>query len=174
MNPTISISIIAALGNKNELGKDNTLLWNLPLDMKHFRDTTRGHAVIMGRKTFESIGKPLPSRQNIVITRDATYSMDGITVAHSFDEALEKIDTAKYPGEVFIIGGAQIYRDALSKADTLYITHIHKEFPLADTFFPTIDPNMFTESSRETHYKDAQHGYDYDFVTYKKITNKLN
>ncbi len=174
MNTAIKLGIIAGMGNKNELGKDNTLLWNLPLDMKYFRDITRGHAVIMGRRTFESIidslGKPLPNRQNIVITKDDAYTVEGVTIAHSFDEALEKIDAEKYEGEVFVIGGAQIYTEGMNYADTLYITHVHKEFPDADTFFPTINPHIFTETSRETHYKDAQHGYDYDFVIYKKRT----
>ncbi len=172
MNPTISIALIAALGNKNELGKDNALLWNMPSDMQHFRDITRGHVVIMGRKTFESIlgtlGKPLPGRQNIVITRDTAYAPIGADVAHSFSEALESIDTEKYPGEVFVIGGAQIYTDTLPYADTLYITHIDGDFPTADTFFPTIDSHLFTEISREKHIRDDQHIYDYDFVVYKK------
>jgi dihydrofolate reductase len=173
MNTATSIAIIAALGNKNELGKDNTLLWDMPLDMKHFRDTTRNHAIIMGRKTFESIGKPLPGRQNIVITRDTNYTAKNTTIAYSLIDALEKVDTEKYPNEVFVIGGAQIYAEALTYAKTLYITHIHADFPTADTFFPNIDTNIFTEFSREVHTKDEQHGYDYDFVIYKKINSNL-
>lgn len=168
----MNIAILAGIGANNELGKDNELLWHLPLDMKHFRDITRDHAVIMGRKTFESIistlGKPLPNRQNIVITRDISYTAQGITIAHSFEEALEKVDKEKYPGEVFNIGGAQIYAEGLPYTDTLYITHVHGDFPLADTFFPTIDPTLFTEVTREVHAKDETHAYDFDFVTYKK------
>ncbi len=164
----MKISIIAAIGTHSELGKDNELMWNLPSDMLHFRETTRGHVVIMGRKTFESIGKALPGRQNIIITRDKSYEAEGVTLAHSLTEALENVDTQMYPGEVFIIGGAQIYAEALALADTLYITHIDKEFPLADTFFPEIDSAVFEEISREHHKHDDRHAYAYDFVQYKK------
>lgn len=164
----MKISIIAAVGTHNELGKDNELIWNLPSDMLHFRETTRGHVVIMGRKTFESIGKPLPGRQNIIITRDTTYRTEGADIAHSLTEALEKVDKENYPEEVFIIGGAQIYTEALALADMLYITHIDKEFPQADTFFPTFDAEIFIETSREHHDQDERHAYPYDFVQYKK------
>ncbi len=168
MNTATSIAIIAAIGNKNELGKDNTLLWNLPFDMKYFRDTTRGHAVIMGRRTCESIGKPLPNRQNIVVTRDMNYTPTGIEIAHSFTEALKKVENEKYPGEVFIIGGAQIYKEGLDLAETLYLTHVHADFPDADTFFPLIDMTIWKKVREEKHFKDTEHVYDYDFVVYKK------
>ncbi len=164
----MKISIIVAVGAHNELGKDNELMWHLPSDMLHFRETTRGHVVIMGRKTFESIGKPLPGRQNIIITRDTTYRIEGADIAHSLTEALEKADMENYPEEVFIIGGAQIYTEALAIADTLYITHINKEFPQADTFFPDWSKAEFTEVSREHHDQDERHAYPYDFVQYEK------
>ncbi len=164
----MNIAILAGIGMNNELGKENALLWHLPLDMKHFRDLTRDHAVIMGRKTFDSIGKPLPSRQNIVITRDTAYTAEGVTLAHSFDEALEKVDRDKYPGTVFNIGGAQIYTEGMNYADTLYVTHVHKEFSDADTFFPKIDQTIWEKIAEEKHIKDEQHVYDYDFVIYKK------
>ncbi len=164
----MKISIIAGIGAQNELGQNNTLLWNIPNDMKHFRDTTRGHAVIMGRKTFESIGRLLPNRQNIVITRDTDYTAPGAVIVHSLNEALEKADMENYPEEVFVIGGAQIYTEALPLADRLYITHIHQDFPAADTFFPHWDNTLLKEVSREHHKKDEEHNYDYDFVQYKK------
>lgn len=165
----MKISIIAAIGKHNELGKNNTLLWDLPNDMAHFREKTRGHIIIMGRKTFESIGKPLPGRQNIVITTDPHYSEAGVTVAHSYEEALTRCDFANYPDEVFVIGGAQIYTQALPTADTLYITHVDGEFN-ADTFFPEIDTTVWKEASRESHSPDQYHQYGYSFGEYKKET----
>lgn len=160
----MTLSIIAAIGQNNELGKDNKLLWDLPADMKHFRETTRGHAVIMGRKTFESIGHPLPNRRNIVITRDALYKKEGIEIAHSVDEALEFFKDSNE--EIFCIGGADIYTQAIPKADTLYITHVAGAFD-ADTFFPPID-SQWKEVSREIRHKDNEHSYDIRFTMYKK------
>ena len=116
------ISIIAAIGKNNELGKNNTLIWSMPADMKFFRDTTRGHTVIMGRKTFESIGKPLPNRKNIVITRDKNYKKDGIEIVNSLNEAINLTIPNE---EVFVIGGGEIYKQAIEIADKLYITHIN-------------------------------------------------
>lgn len=137
----ISISIIAAIGSNRELGKDNALLWHIPEDMRRFRDLTSGHVVIMGRKTFQSIGKPLPNRINIVITSDGHFSQKGIIVVHSINEALEQ---AKKHGksEVFIIGGGQIYNQALPIVHKLYLTIVESSYP-ADTFFP--DYKIFTK-----------------------------
>lgn len=159
------LSLIAAIGKNNEIGKNNTLLWNLPADMKHFRDTTRGHAVIMGRKTFESIGRPLPDRQNIVITRDTNWHADGVTIVYSLDEALKLFKDVSE--EVFVIGGAQIYTEAMCHADRLDITHIDKIFD-ADTFFPSIDKTLWHEVSRESHAPDEQNLLPYAFVAYEK------
>ncbi len=160
------LSLIAAIGKNNELGFDNKLLWNMPADMKHFRDTTSGHPVIMGRKTFESIGQPLPNRRNIVITRDMNYKNEGSEVFHSLDESLELFVNSDE--EVFCIGGAEIYKLALSKADRLYITKIDADFE-ADTFFPEIDGNDFSEESREHHTPDEKNKFPYTFLVYKKI-----
>lgn len=165
----MKISIIAAIGKHNELGKNNALLWNLPNDMTYFREKTRGHIIIMGRKTFESIGKPLPGRQNIVITTDPHYHQTSVTVAHSYEEALTLCDFENYPDEVFVIGGAQIYTQALPTAQTLYITHVDGTFE-ADTFFPKIDTAVWTEVSRENHAPDQYHQYGYSFDEYKKET----
>ncbi len=161
----MTLSIIAAIGTNNELGKDNQLLWNLPEDMKHFRETTRGHTVIMGRKTFESIGRPLPNRRNIVITRDTTYTHPGIEVVHSLKEAYDLIGATDE--EVFIIGGAQLYSEAILRADKLYITHVDGSFE-ADTFFPEISCEDWERVTTESHMRDNEHAHDYTFTIYQK------
>lgn len=133
------VSIIAALGEKTRaLGKNNQLLWRLPEDLKYFKQTTLGHAVIMGRKTYESIGKPLPSRTNIVVTRTPTYKAEGCKVVGSLDDALKYAQALTNPGspELFIIGGADIYAQALPKADRLYLTLVDDPGEGADVFFP--------------------------------------
>lgn len=159
------LSLIAGIGKNNELGKDNKLLWDLPSDMKFFRETTSGHPVIMGRKTFESIGRPLPKRRNIIITRDTTYTHEGIEVVHSIDEALALF--ANTDEEVFVIGGAEIYKQSLPFADKLYITEVEKEFD-ADAFFPAFDKAHWALSSRDSRPADEQHEVPYAFVTYIK------
>ncbi len=169
------LSLIAGIGKNNELGLGNLLLWDLPRDMKHFRDTTKGHAVIMGRKTFESIGRPLPNRRNIVITRDTSYMKDGIEVANSLEEALRlaSLDQGKNfeenqeEIEVFVIGGAEIYKQAITKAGRLYITHVNSVFD-ADAFFPAIDANFWKETKREHYDADVENNVPMDFVVYEK------
>lgn len=126
------ISLIAAIASGNRaLGKDNKLIYQIPEDLKRFRELTGGHAIIMGRKTYESIGRPLPNRTNIVITRDPNFSADGVQVVHSLGEALQLAQG----GEVFIIGGGQIYQEAINLADKLYLTVVEGN-PEADTYFP--------------------------------------
>ncbi len=171
------ISLIAAIGKNNELGKGNDLLWKLPADIKYFKEKTSGHTVIMGRKTFESIGRPLPNRQNIVITRDTNYIPTGVEIVHSLNEALKiasleqgkKFEENQEEVEIFIIGGAQIYAEAMEKANKLYITHIEAEDKDADAFFPEIIPIVFGEISRETHTPDEKNPLPYAFVEYKKF-----
>ena len=158
------ISLIAAIGKNNELGKGNELLWSMPADMKHFKETTSGHPVIMGRKTYESIGKALPNRRNIIITRNESYSAEGIEISHSLEKALRQ---AQDKQEVFIIGGAEIYTQAMPYADKLYITHIDAEDKKADSFFPPIEKE-WRETSREEHKADKKNPYDYTFVVYEK------
>lgn len=160
------ISLIAAIGKNNELGKGNTLLWHMPADMKFFRETTRGHTVIMGRKTFESLKGPLPKRKNIVITRDKAYKAEGIDVVHSLKEALQE---AQGESEVFIIGGAEIYKQSMDFADKLYITHINASDKDADTFFPEIIPIVWNETSHIKHKKDSENPFDYTFSIYEKF-----
>lgn len=139
----MKVSMIAAIGRNRELGKDNKIPWSIPEDSKWFREKTAGHVVIMGRKTYESIGQPLPKRFNIIVTRDPKYIVQGAVVVHSLDEAIQ-LGKEKEPSvadayakepEVFIMGGAQIYQEGLPYADRLYITKIDQEFD-ADAFFP--------------------------------------
>ncbi len=159
------ISIIAALAENRVIGVNNTLPWRLPNDLKHFRRLTTGHAIIMGRRNHESIGKPLPERTNIVITRNHDYRAPGCLVAHSLDEALKMADD---DAEVFVIGGAEIYRAALARADRLYLTRVHAEVQ-GDTFFPEFDRNEWRESACERHAADERHAYAYSFVVLERI-----
>lgn len=164
------LSIISAIANNNEIGRKNELLWNLPIDMKHFKETTTGHPVIMGQKTFESIGRPLPNRRNIVLTLDKDFKGEGIEVYYSIED-LEKAlnESLGENEEAFIIGGGQIYKLFINKADRLYITHVDAEFPDADTLFPTIDPDKWEKSSEDKHVKDEKNIYDCNFVIYNRI-----
>ncbi len=159
------ISIIAALAENRVIGVNNTLPWRLPNDLKHFRRLTTGHAIIMGRKNYESIGKPLPERTNIVVTRNRDYRVDGCLIAHSLDEALR---LAGDDPEIFIIGGAEIYREALPFADRLYLTRVHAAVK-GDTFFPEIDNNNWKETACEHHAADEKHAYAYSFVVLERV-----
>ncbi|HUC88760.1 MAG TPA: dihydrofolate reductase [Candidatus Paceibacterota bacterium] len=163
------LSIISAIGKNNEIGKGNTLLWDLPADMKHFRETTKGHTVIMGQKTFESIGQPLPNRRNIVLTKDKSFNKEGIETVYSLEELFDLLEkTEGKNSESFIIGGGQIYRLFLNKADKLYITHVNESFPDADTFFPIIDMTMWEEIKSEKYKSDNLNKYDLEFAVYNK------
>lgn len=158
------LSIIAAIGQNRELGKNNRLLWDIPEDMEYFRAKTRGHAVIMGRKTYKSIGHALPGRPNIVITRDETFTTpDGCFIVHSFDEAI-RLGQEKEQEELFIIGGANIYAQAIDSADKLYITQVHQTFPEADTFFPDYTKFSNVVAKRE----GSGNGYTYTFLELTK------
>ncbi len=137
------LSLIAVIGVNRELGKDDKLLWHIPGDLPRFKKLTTGHPVILGRKTFQSIGRPLPERTNIVITRDLSFAPAGVTVVHSLDEALEQAKVAPGAEEIFVIGGGQIYAAAIDRADRLYLTVVDKLAPDADTFFP--DYSRFSE-----------------------------
>lgn len=161
------ISLIAAIGKNNELGKGNTLLWNMPTDMKYFRETTKGHSVIMGRKTFESLGQALPNRRNVVITRDVNYEKKDVEIVHSLKEALDLFKNKDE--EIFVIGGGDIYKQALPFADRLYITHVAAEDKDADAFFPEIIPVVWNEVSHEEHQKDGKNPFNYTFSVYEKF-----
>ena len=157
------ITIIAAISENYALGKDNRLLWHLPDDFKRFKKVTSGHHVIMGRKTFESIGKKaLPKRTNIIISSQKSYDASCIVLADSLPTALRIAQTDDNP---YILGGGMIYKEAMQYADKLDITLVHHTFD-ADTFFPKIDAKVWKEVSREFHPKDERHNYDFSFVSY--------
>lgn len=154
------ISIIVALAENRVIGRRNTLPWRLPNDLKHFRRLTTGHAVIMGRKNYESIGKLLPERTNIIVTRNAGYAVPGAHVVHSLETAYA---AAADDNEIFVIGGAEIYRAALPRAGRLYLTLVHAPVP-GDTFFPDFDRNEWREVECVRHEADEKHAYAYSFV----------
>lgn len=129
------VSIICCIGENLAIGKNNQLLWKIPEDLQHFKKITEGHAVIMGRKTFESIGKALPDRINIVVTKDPEFKKEGVLIAHSLEDALRLASLAQGDDELFIIGGGQVYKEAIFLADKLYLT-IVEDSPEADTYFP--------------------------------------
>ena len=143
------VSHIVAASENNIIGTDKKLPWNIPEDMKFFRDTTKGHALIMGRKTFESLGSPLPHRLNVVVTRGKDYTATGAIVTHSIEEALGvcKDHVKKHGNEIFIIGGGEIYKQSMETVDRIYMTRIHQSFE-GDTEYPTINPNHFREVDR--------------------------
>lgn len=157
------LSAIVAIARDGAIGKNGDLLWHLSADLKHFKAITMGHSIVMGRKTFESFPKgALPGRQNIVVTRNADYHPENVTIAHSIDDAIAK---AEMPGEVMIIGGAQIYAATIGMVDTIYLTRVDAEFPDADTFFPTLNPDEWEQSDVERHEADDRNPLPYTFLT---------
>jgi len=163
------VSLIAALTENKVIGKNNDLPWSLPDDMKFFMDTTKGHHVIMGRKNYESIPhkfRPLPQRVNIVVTRQKQYHADDCVVVHSVDDALRFAAQHQAP-EVFVIGGAEIYRQSLAAAHRLYLTEIQTILQ-GDTFFPDFDKNAWKEKSRVHHPADGRPALAFDFVIYAR------
>lgn len=159
------LTIIAAVAENNALGKNNDLIWRLPADLKRFKKVTFGHHIIMGRKTFESLGKPLPNRTTIIITRNKNYQIEGCITVNSLEEAIK---AAKDDENPFILGGGEIYKQALAYADILDLTLVHHSFEDADTFFPVVDFNKWDEINREDFKADEKHDFDYSFVRYKK------
>lgn len=159
------ISLIVATSDNLGIGKNNQLLWHLPNDFKFFKKITSGHTVIMGRKTFESIGRPLPNRRNIVITRQKGFAFEGVETASSISEA---IDLAAGDPEIFIIGGAEIYRQTLPQADRIYLTKVSVKLD-ADAFFPPIDPEEWQIAEKENHPADEKHAYPYSFIILDRL-----
>lgn len=147
------------------IGRQNALPWRLPADLRHFRKLTTGHTVIMGRRNFESIGRPLPDRRNVIITRDVNFSAPGCLIAHSVEQALSLADPDD--PEIFIIGGEQIYRETLPVADRLYLTLVHARVP-GDRFFPEFDSSQWHERTRECHEADARHEHAYSFIVLER------
>lgn len=163
------LSIIVAKARNNIIGKNNQLLWHLPDDMKRFKALTTGHPVIMGRKTFESIGKPLPNRENIVFTTNPDFSMEAenVKVVHGIEEIKEYIDSEE---NAFVIGGAMIYNLLLPYTKVLYVTEINKDFE-GDTFFTKINEEEWKEISRQEGPADGENDFSYEYVVYKRIKN---
>jgi dihydrofolate reductase len=160
------ICLIAALAANRVIGRNNALPWHLPADLKRFKALTMGHPVLMGRNTRESIGRPLPGRRNLVITRNRDYSAPGCEIIHSLDEAIAACRGAR---EVFIIGGAELYRESLPRADRLEFTEIHAEFD-GDATFPEHFQGEWRETAREIHRNEAGIPFRYDFVRYERMT----
>jgi dihydrofolate reductase len=156
------ITLVVAMDAQRGIGVDNKLPWHLPEDLAHFKRVTLGHPIIMGRKTFDSIGRPLPKRRNIVVTRNAGWQHDGVDVALSLQDAVALVGDE----EASIIGGAQVFAESMALADRMIVTEIDHVFR-CDTFFPAIDPSFWTETARERHRSEAN-GFGYSFVTYEK------
>ncbi len=162
------ISIIAAVADNGVIGRDNTLPWHLPADLQYFKAVTLGHPIIMGRKNYEDIGKPLPGRLNIIITRDPSYTAAGCVVVNSVEAA---ISTANGDEEIFIIGGAEIYRLFLPLAGKLYLTEVHTNAE-GDITFPDFDKKEWDQTGREDHDADDRNPHPYSFVVYSKLNKK--
>ncbi len=160
------LSLIAAVANNQVIGRENRLLWHMPADLKHFKELTMGHALIMGRKTFESIGGPLPGRETIVLTTQQDYDARGCQLAHSIREALDKVRDRK---NVFVAGGSEIYAQTIDLYQTrrMYITRIYANFE-GDSFFPRLDTGKWELTEITEHPADEKNPYPYAFLTYKK------
>jgi len=159
----MAVSIIAAIARNGVIGRGNGLPWHLPEDLKRFRQLTWGQAIVMGRKTYESIGRALPGRENIVVTRQAGFAAAGCRIEHSIESALESGD----PRHIFVIGGAALYAAALPLASLLYLTEIQADVE-GDAFFPPYDRGNWREASRERRSESANHAFAYHFVTYER------
>ncbi|NQX86736.1 MAG: dihydrofolate reductase [Flavobacteriaceae bacterium] len=164
-NKHFELTLIVAAAENDAIGKDNQLIWHLSNDLKRFKTLTSNHHIIMGRKTFESFPKPLPNRTHIVITRQENYKApEGVIIVNTLADAL---DAAKSDKQPFIIGGGEIYREAMTFADKIELTRVHHEFE-ADTFFPKIDMSVWKETENVLHEKDDKHNYAYSFITYER------
>lgn len=164
------ITLIAAVGLRNELGKENQLLWHLPNDFKHFKELTSGHHVIMGRKTFESLPGILPNRTHIVISRNPAWHKEGVLLASSLDAAFNLVPVGE---QAYVIGGGEIYRQALPHSDRIELTRVETQME-ADTFFPEINPEEWTLVTEEAHPADERHAYAYRFQRFEKRTTAFD
>jgi dihydrofolate reductase len=159
------IAVIVAMSQNNVIGKDNKLPWHMPADLAHFKKITLGKPIIMGRKTYESIGRPLPGRLNIIISRDKNYKAEGCVVTHSLDEALKATGVVD---EVFIIGGALLFAEVLPQVERIYLTRIHHDFD-GDAFFPALNLLEWRESESEAFPPDEKNAYSYTFSTLDRL-----
>jgi dihydrofolate reductase len=158
------LALIVAVARNGVIGRDGTLPWRLPEDLRRFRELTTGHAIVMGRRTWESLPHALPGRQNIVVTRRAGFRAEGAIVAGSLDEALARVTQ---PPPVFCIGGGELFREALPRADVAYVTEIARDFD-GDATFPPLDPGRWRETRRESRVREGADGFAYAFVTYAR------
>lgn len=158
------ISLVVAADDKNLIGRDNDLPWRLPNDLKHFKAVTLGKPILMGRKTFESIGKPLPGRRNLVLSRHASWNAPGVQAVTSFAAARA---LTKAEPELMVIGGAHVYAATLPKADRIYLTRVHATLE-GDTWFPAINPTQWRVLMRERHGADERHEFDYSFIVLER------
>jgi dihydrofolate reductase len=161
----MKISLIVAMASNRAIGLNNRMPWHLSADLKKFKQITMGAPILMGRKTYESIGRPLPGRTNIIISRNPSYRQPGCLVFNDIETALEHCRDAE---EIFVIGGSAFYRSMLPVADTLYLTQIHKDFP-GDTFFPEIDAEQWVEVDREDIRDDPDAAFSYSFLKLEKV-----
>ena len=159
----MTVTIVVAISENNAIGKNNQLLWYLPADLRHFKNITTGHTVIMGRKTYDSVGKPLPNRRNIIITR-RDITIEGCEVVKSIEDALA---LCANENEVFIVGGAEIYKQSIHLTDRIYLTIVHQKFD-ADSFFPEINYNVWKETAHEDHQPDEKNNLPYSFITLER------
>ncbi|WP_159800192.1 dihydrofolate reductase [Flavobacterium sp. MK4S-17] len=164
----MTITLIAAAAENNALGKDNRMLWHLPDDFKHFKKLTTGHHIIMGRKTLQSMNGSLPNRTHIVVTRQKDFTYQGCMIVHSLDEALTACPQDE---EIFIIGGGEIYKQAIGRADKIELTRVHTNIDAADAYFPEFDTEKWHKVSEEYHPKDEKHTIDFTFETWIKEDN---
>jgi len=161
------ISLILAVDEQNGIGKNNQLLCHLPADLKYFKQTTIGHDIVMGRKTYESVGRLLPGRTNIIITRNPDFKIEGAVIANSVEEAIHYAKSHQ-ENELFIKGGGEIFKLSMKYTDRIYLTRIHHTFD-GDTFFPELDKEKWKQVKEEKHLADEKNKYDYSFLVYEKI-----
>ena len=167
---SVSLVLIAALDRHRAIGRDNDLPWRLPDDLKRFKALTLGKTLLMGRRTAESLGRALPGRSNLVLTRSGRVPFEGMDAVASLAEACALVDARQDAGgELCVIGGGEVYALCLPQADALYLTEVHATVAHADTFFPPFDPAQWREVSREPHPADVRHLYAFDFVEYRRI-----
>jgi len=168
--PSMRLSIIVAMTRNRVIGKDNDMPWHLPAELRHFKRVTMGKPIVMGRRTFDSIGRVLPGRKNIVITRDPHFSFSGVTIVHSFDAAVRAADGAE---ELMIIGGANLYRQTLDRVDRLYITLIHVELE-GDTYFSELDDEQWIQTEKVRRQADENNAFPMTFlVLERKVTTSV-
>lgn len=160
------ISLIAAVARDWAIGRDNNLIWHLRDDLKLFKETTRGHTVVMGRKSYEAIGRPLPQRRNVVITRQTDMRIDGVELMHSLEEVLAAFEESGE--EIFILGGGELYKQTIGMAHRLYISHVDASFPDADTHFPEFDPSEWVLLEEQKFEADDRNEFAFRFCCYER------